>query len=165
MKPSQSKIKETAKSYDDGPNQHENATTIDLSNLIQAVDFDGDSVTLSGDFTIKVTDDTPVLVAGATDTSGSVEEAALAGVSSPGDLYGTGNDPTHAHGAAVISGSIANLVSFGADGPTFDPNGGNAGFAFALADNSAHDFGVMSHGQEVNFVTLSAVTDGAHTSR
>src|SRR5580658_5011329 len=145
---------------DDAPGQGMNTLTIDLSGLIQAVDASGVTITFANDFKIVVTDDVPLLT-GVTSLSGSVEEAALAGVSSPGDLYGTGNDPTHAHGAAVISGSISGLVAFGADGPAFDAHNGNDGFQFAVASNSTHDFGVTSHGQEVNFVTLSAMTDGA----
>src|SRR5262249_58415681 len=77
----------------------------------------------------------------------------------PGDLDGDGSG--HRLGAAFANGSLSGLVSFGADGHAVDASGGNAGFQFAVADGSSHDFGVTSHGQEVDYVTLSAVTDGA----
>ena len=46
---------------DDAQGGAENSASLDLSGLVQAVDFDGDATTLSGDFTITVKDDVPVL--------------------------------------------------------------------------------------------------------
>src|SRR5262249_47294731 len=100
---------------DDATGQGINTATIDLSGLVQAFDVVGLSITLSNDFKIVVTDDVPVLTSGT--ASGGVEEGALAGVASPGDQFGGGNDPQHQHGLAVVSGSLTDLVAFGADGP------------------------------------------------
>src|SRR4029077_3855775 len=100
---------------DDATGQGINTATIDLSGLVQAFDVVGLSITLSNDFKIVVTDDVPVL-ASAT-ASGSVEEGALAGVAPPGDQFGSGTDPQREHALAVVSGSLAGLVAFGADGP------------------------------------------------
>ena len=118
----------------------------------------GLTITLAKDFAIVVTDDVPLLT-GITDTSGSVAEGALSS-GSPGDLYGNGDE--HMGVAAAVSDSLSGLVAFGADGPALDGAHGKDGFQFAVATDTAHDFGVTSHGQAVDFVTLSAVTDGAH---
>ena len=93
----------------DEASQGRDTTQIDLSNLIKAVDFDGDSVTLSGDFKITVTDDVPVLTAAA---SGAVFEA---GLSSATDPFGTGNHAGSASFATEASGTLG--IHFGADGP------------------------------------------------
>ena len=145
---------------DEAPGHGANTATIDVSGLIQAVDAQGLTLTFANDFTIIVTDDVPILTASA--TSGSVEEAALAGVASPGDLYGAGNDPQHAHGLAVASGSLAPLVSFGADGPAMETlrigdQGATLvtdGFQFTVA-TGAHPFGLTSHGAAVDFLTVA----------
>src|SRR5579883_718221 len=139
---------------DNGPNQSESAATLDLSTLIKAVDFDGSTVPLSGDFKIAVVDDNPVLTS-ATDISGTVQEGALAS-GSPGDLFGAGNEQGQSGLATVASGSIANLVSFGADGPAAAKGGAVDGFTFSVAGSASHDFGVTSHGQEVDFVTVTS---------
>jgi len=48
-------------------NAVEDTAALDLSSLVQAVDGDGDSVTLSGDLKVTVTDDIPVLTSVSTD--------------------------------------------------------------------------------------------------
>ena len=144
---------------DDAAGGGQNSATIDLSALVQAVDFDGDSVALSGDFQITVIDDVPVLVSGAATVTGTVDEGALTSTGSGGtDLYGNGND--HGTSATITaSGSLASLVSFGADGPAFSGTHTD-GFQFAAASGT-HDFGVKSHGVEVDFfqVTTSGTTE------
>src|SRR5712671_4403899 len=128
--------------------------TFDLSGLVQAVDFDGSTVTLGGsDLKVTITNDTPVLT-GQIDITHGVDEGALVASATGGDLYGGGNDP----GSPAVSGSLATLVALGADGPALDGDG-NAGFQFAVADGTTHDFLVKSHGVEVNFVTLTASAD------
>ena len=131
------------------------ADALHLAFNYTAQDFDGD--TASGSFTVTTADDTPVLT-GAT-TSGAVDEGGLSTAS--GDLYGDGNgqgqDQVVVHTATLLPG----LVHFGADGPAIDQNGGASGFRFAVADGSTFVFGVKSHGQDVNYVTLSAVTETA----
>src|SRR3984957_10016628 len=153
---------------DDAPGQGANSLTIDLSGLVQAVDAAGLTITLSGDFKITVVDDIPELT-GQT-ASGGVDEGALAVASgTPGDLYGSGNDQGHEGASTVVTGSLSGLVSFGADGPetvtVHNVETGTAvladGFQFAVGNNSTHDFAVTSHGQQVNFVTLSSTSDGA----
>src|SRR6202022_3866539 len=46
--------------------QAENSATVDLSGLVQAVDFDGDTVTLANDFKVTIVDDVPLVNATAT---------------------------------------------------------------------------------------------------
>src|SRR5262249_41358626 len=141
------------------------------SGLVQAIDFDGDTISLStgtpsvsSDFTVTVADDAPVLTSGkvtATVDEGGLRDTAHGGT----DSYGTGNDHgfTIAAGGGLLSGSLNNDVSFGADGPALAKLGGVPlianGFQFAVTDG-AHDFGVMSHGVEVDHIALSSQTVG-----
>ncbi len=139
---------------DDASGHGANTATVDLSGLVQAVDAAGLTITFANDFKIVVTDDVPVLSTAT--AGGSVEEAALAGVASPGDLYGSGHDPGHQQGLAVASGSLADLVRFGAAGPAV---AGSAhpvadGFQFAVA-TGGHDFGLSSHGAAVDYLTVT----------
>src|SRR5579883_2071117 len=145
---------------DDAAGQGANTATIDLSGLIQAVDAAGLIITFANDFKIVVGDDVPVLAGAA--AAGSVEEAALAGMASPGDLFGRGNDPGRANGLAVVSGSLADLVSFGADGPAIASVPSDKGAAHWVADgfqlavaSGAHDFGLTSHGAAVDYLVVT----------
>jgi T1SS-143 domain-containing protein len=148
------------------PGSAEDTSTIDLSGLVQAIDFDGDILSLStgtpsasSAFTVSVTDDMPELTGGS--VIRGVDEGALTPVT---DSYGTGNDPHAASSASggflLQSGSLNGLVSFGADGPALSgaiPLIAH-GFQFAVASGTPHDFGVMSHGVEVDYVTLSSTS-------
>ncbi len=151
-----------------------NSQTIDLSGLVQAVDFDGDTVTLSGDFSVSVKDDVPVLVSKASAT-GTVDEGGLTQVSSGfdhdhdrgTDLYGNGND----RGApTAVSGTLFGLVSFGADGPDgkggASITGGDTGaFQFvsqAKADTWLQGLDLTSHGLSVDAATIS-ISNGIET--
>ena len=127
------------------------ADALNLTFKYTAQDFDGD--TANGTFTVSDVDDVPVLT-GQT-TSGAVFEDGLSAAN--GDLFGNGNSPQDQN--VVQTATLPGLVSFGADGPAIDQSGGASGFRFAVADGSTFDFGVKSHGQEVNYVTLSAVTE------
>jgi T1SS-143 domain-containing protein len=143
--------------------QGANSLAVDLSGLVQAVDADGVAITLSKDFAITVTDDVPALTA--PPLPGVVDEGALNGTASPGDLFGSGNEHDASfHSAASLSGSLAALVSFGADGAAANIVGSTSqakGFQFAVANGDTHDFLVQSHGQEVNFVTIANNAPGA----
>ena len=139
--------------------RRESSVTLDLSSLVQATDFDGDTLALSGDFKIIVTDDTPVAVSNT--ASATVDEGGLVS-GTPGDLYGTGNDP----GAATsATGSLSGSVQFGADGPAATP------FQFvdhATADTWLTGLNLTSHGQSVDFAdingnVLTAWTGGGPT--
>src|SRR3984957_19135813 len=147
---------------DDAPGGAENSASLDLSGLVQAVDFDGDATTLSGDFTITVKDDVPVLAPFA-DASGSVDEGALHYSTTVGDLYGAGNDQGDGDhdqddfATATASGSLWNLVSFGADGP--------AANAFQLvAQTQANawltSLNITSHGDKIDVATFSTDSHG-----
>ncbi len=120
---------------------------------ITANDFSYTASGSAGVFTINVTDDIPVLAGSATV---NVDEGALAS-----DAYGSGNDEGVSGAAAAVTSSISGTVAFGADGTSFDAGGHNTGFQFAVGNGTKQDFGVKSHGQEVNFVTLSPVTETA----
>src|SRR5262249_48827978 len=98
----------------DDSRQGEDHTRVSLAGLIKAVDFDGDSVTLTHDFSVRVKDDVPQLAFGEK-VIGHVDEGALVSTRNDGtDSYGDGNDP----GGSVttdnhIAGSLRDLVDFG----------------------------------------------------
>jgi T1SS-143 domain-containing protein len=130
--------------------------TVDLSGLIQAVDFDGSKVTLSGDFMISVADDQPVIIA----ASGSVFEA---GLTSATDSYGSGSAVGAQGDPASASGT---LVHFGADGPAvptsttetvLSPGSGLTEFTNNLGSDAAND--VTSHIGNVNLVLAQPAED------
>ena len=87
--------------------------TIDFSSAIQYTDFDLDTITLQGGFTITVEDDIPVAVTGDT---GRVDEDDLTGVGHPGnsDVVNPSDDLADPS-PLTVSGSFG--VDFGADGP------------------------------------------------
>src|SRR5262249_15564436 len=101
------------------------SATIDLSGLVQAIDFDGDVLSLSSgtpsvssDFAVTVADDGPMLTNGK--VASTVDEGGLRDKGHGGtDSYGTGNDHgfTIAAGGGILAGSLNTDVSFGADGP------------------------------------------------
>jgi T1SS-143 domain-containing protein len=102
-----------------------------------------------GAFTVTVTDDVPLVNANAAPVLGAVDEGGLTAAT---DGYGTGNDPAFAASASGLSGSLNNLVKFGADGP--------AGTAFQFVDPTTAgawvaSLGLNSHGFAVNAVSIS----------
>src|SRR5262249_41546165 len=102
----------------------ETTFTLDLSGLFTAVEFDGETLALSGDVSGTIIDDSVQLVSGASST-GSVDEGALVitGTSGGTDLYGDGTDHGQSGAFVTTSGhSLSGLVNFGADGP--DGTGG-----------------------------------------
>ena len=76
---------------DDPNGLGENSVSVDLSGLVQATDFDGDSVPLAGDFSVTVVDDVPL--------QGAIQNAIMPSV-----------NLTDAHGTWS--------PMFGADGPS-----------------------------------------------
>jgi T1SS-143 domain-containing protein len=114
----------------------EDGTIIDFSQLVSALDYDGDAIPLvSGSFNVDVTDDVPVL------TSGQVIAALDEGV-----LPDT---------AATASGSLQTLVSFGADGPAA------AGFHLvdaSTASNWIASLGLSSGGFAIDAATINGST-------
>ena len=137
---------------DDGPNQNETSTTIDLSGLIEAVSGSGQTITLSKDVTVTVTDDAPV------DTSaleeGPVFEGGLRDAAHGGtDPFGNGTDSSQIS-VGEGAGFLNLLVAFGADGPSATP------FGFTVANNSALNLGITSHGAAVDFATVTTSASG-----
>src|SRR5262249_37878304 len=129
------------------------AAIFDLSALVQAVDFDGDALPLSGDFKVTVTDDAPVTVS-ATALGGTVNEGGLA----------NGNEtaaasPTVFTGA---SGSLDTLVHFGADGKNATPFGFVSSASDALAALGIHSHGVLVDTAQVSGTTLTASAGGTN---
>jgi T1SS-143 domain-containing protein len=129
----------------------------DLGSNSDHINADGFSYTSSGTsvgaLTLNIIDDVPVLAGSATV---NVDEGALVS-----DAYGSGNDQGASEALFAVTSSISGTVAFGADGPSFDATGHNTGFKFAVADGTTQDLGVKSHGQDINFVTLSALTETA----
>ncbi len=136
------------------------SASFDLSGLVKAVDFDGDSVGLaSGGISITITDDTPTLVS-ATEPLATVSEG---GLSVPGETTDhsvhidaiTGNDQGAATSAA---GTLTGLVHFGADGAA-------AGGGFHLiaqndtdATHEVAGLNLTSLGSSVDQATISGNT-------
>ena len=143
----------------------ENTETIDLSGLLQAVNSDGLAVTLSHDFTVVVTEDLPVAIAGASSPTGTVAEGGLQDAAHGGtDPFGEGNGGGLT-GIEEPTGSLDALVAFGAAGPN-----ATTPFRFAVANDSTINLGLTSHGAAVDFATvttsglgetLTAYTDGS----
>uniref|UniRef100_UPI00261EC2ED retention module-containing protein n=1 Tax=uncultured Methylophaga sp. TaxID=285271 RepID=UPI00261EC2ED len=154
--------------------QGENLEVINFSSIIEATDFDGDTITLDNDFYIKIVDDMPV----ATGESVSVtvdEDDIQTDNSSGNDSFDNDSDGSYTGepvtvfgyttdffnifnggGPATTSGSVATLVSFGAD-----ENG-----TFSLGNDFAALEGqnLTSKGDELSFEvngdTLVASADG-----
>ena len=142
------------------PIDHNGAATLDLSGLVQAVDFDGDAVALAAkNLQVTITDDAPLLTA----KSGSVDEG---GLTSATDPFDTGNDPGF---ATTASGSLG--IHYGADGPAA---AGSLAFAdqahaannVTVTDGNGHAFALASltsHGEAVHFGLLDSQTLVAYT--
>ena len=92
-----------------GTNDNDEALlAINLSSVLVATDADGDFIPLTGAFTISVENDIPVQVG--TPVTGTVYEDLLTG--------GNPDTPANPAGASTVAtGTLAGLVSFGADQP------------------------------------------------
>ena len=139
-----------------------------------AKDADGDPV--DGAFAVTVDDDSPVITA-ASVQNGAVDEERLTG-GNAGDSYGDGGDVTPAQGDdgnLTASGTLG--ISYGIDGPANVVTGGVGGaivdgpVTFTDHANAANNVSVVdsngqavnlanlkSHGQDVHFALLDAVT-------
>jgi T1SS-143 domain-containing protein len=96
------------------------AATLDLSSFIVATDGDGDFVNLaSGTFKVDVQDDIPVLTSGTVSIVVDEDDinTAWSQGTSPSDGSGDGSLTEGSTGAAIVTGSLAGLVSTGADEP------------------------------------------------
>lgn len=147
-----------------GPLDHEagngeNLLVLNLSSIINATDRDGDTITLDNDFYIKVVDDVPI-VSGES-VSATVDEddikTSLSQGNYPNDGNGdgsyTGSPYVGGSGPANVSGSVASLVSFGADGGTF-------GLVLAGSDLPELTSKGAMVTYEVDDGTLTAMADG-----
>ena len=105
---------------------NENSLSIDFGSALQATDFDGDFIPLTGKVTVNVTDDIPVLTGTAAsitvdeddiETAGSAGSAPDDGDAVDGSFTGPGGVDTQGP-ANATSGSLAGLVvAPGADDP------------------------------------------------
>ncbi len=132
--------------------QGSNADAINFGAIIKVTDFDGDSVTLDGAFSVKITDDVPVLSGGKEDRL--VDEDDIRTFQSTGnnpndgdsDGSFTGNPIGNNSGPAFISGSLAGLIKGGADD--------TVKFSF-IDENSARaaleNLGLSSKGTELRY--------------
>ncbi|TKW78016.1 MAG: hypothetical protein DI543_12620, partial [Bradyrhizobium icense] len=93
------------------PQNTENLLNINLSSVVRFTDYDSDSITLSGGFSITVQDDIPVQTTAS--VSGSVQEDALTLLNSNGQSVGNAEGGQ----TTVAAGSLATLVKVGADEP------------------------------------------------
>ncbi|NBB49537.1 hypothetical protein GVN24_14735, partial [Rhizobium sp. CRIBSB] len=108
--------------------QGSDANAINFGAVIQATDFDGDSVSLNNAFSITITDDVPVL--SGTKENRTVDEDDISTMADglPGGSLGTspednntvdgsytGSPSSNTTGPAFISGSLSNLIKGGAD--------------------------------------------------
>ncbi|HKS19362.1 MAG TPA: DUF5801 repeats-in-toxin domain-containing protein, partial [Bradyrhizobium sp.] len=100
-------------------NNDSQTLTLNFASAIQFTDFDGDSITLSGGFSITVEDDLPILTTAT--ISRTVDEddinTAWSQGTSPSDGNGDGSLTEGSTGAAIVTGTLAGLVSVGADEP------------------------------------------------
>jgi T1SS-143 domain-containing protein len=129
-----------------------NADAINFGAVIKVTDFDGDSVTLDGAFSIKITDDVPVL--SGTKETRIVDEDDIKTSQSTGtsptdrddDGSWTGGPGQGGNGPAFIDGSLANVIKGGADE--------SLKFAFideAAAIRALESLGLSSKGEELSY--------------
>ncbi|HET9717721.1 MAG TPA: DUF5801 repeats-in-toxin domain-containing protein, partial [Pseudolabrys sp.] len=133
-------------------------TTLHFGNVIQASDFDHDSVVLKDKVDIKVRDDVPVLVSSAS-VHAFVDEDDINNSQSqgthPNDGSAVDGSLTAGNGAAIVSGTLTGLVQSGADEP----------LTFRLVQNEAAirdylvDLGLRSKGELLSYdIDLNAGT-------
>ncbi len=135
-------------------------TSINFGGLIKAVDYDGDAVTLDGKFEIRVRDDIPVVKSGP-GLSLIVDEDDIATNLSQGtspndgnaDGSYTGDAGNNNPGPATVSGSVASLVSAGADEQ----------LTFSFTGNAAStlgSLGLSSQGRSLSYTVQNGVLIG-----
>ncbi|MFN3317701.1 MAG: DUF5801 repeats-in-toxin domain-containing protein [Allorhizobium sp.] len=137
----------------------EDVNAIDFGSVIQATDFDGDSVLLTNSFSVTIRDDVPELVRGASeDRTVDEDDISTIGNVIPGESLGTspndgaadgsvtGSAGNNQPGPAFISGSLAGLVKSGADEAlTFSFINGN------VARGMLESLGLSSKGAELSY--------------
>jgi T1SS-143 domain-containing protein len=147
---------------DHAPGLNENNLTIALGTIIQATDFDGDTVTAGANgVVITVNDDTPIATT-ATFT-GTVDEDGVAG----GIAGGTGDV---AGEATVATGNVSTLFQSGADSPlTYSLTNATAGLPALTSGGVAVTYAVAgnvltaSAGGATVFTFSVNATTGAYT--
>jgi T1SS-143 domain-containing protein len=147
---------------DHAPGLNENNLTITLGTIIQATDFDGDTVTAGANgVVITVNDDTPIATT-ATFT-GTVDEDGVAG----GIAGGTGDV---AGEATVATGNVSTLFQSGADSPlTYSLTNATAGLPALTSGGVAVTYAVAgnvltaSAGGATVFTFSVNATTGAYT--
>ena len=144
---------------DHAAGNEENDLTINLGAIVQATDFDGDSVTGNATgLVITVDDDTPIATAGTStgtvDEDGVVEGIADAG---PGDGIAGGTGDV-AGEATVATGSVTALFQSGADEPL------TYGFA-ANAVATLQALGLTSGGVALSYAIGAEHGDGVCAGR
>ncbi len=143
----------------------EDVNAIDFGSVIQATDFDGDSVLLTNSFSVTIRDDVPELVRGASeDRTVDEDDISTIGDRFPGESLGTspndgnadgsftGSQGNNQPGPAFISGSLASLVKSGADESlTFSFINGD------VARGMLESLGLSSKGAELSYEIRNGV--------
>lgn len=138
---------------------------IDFGQIIKASDFDGDSVSLEGYFSVTIRDDVPELVRGASeDRTVDEDDISTIGDRFPGESLGTspndgnadgsftGSQGNNQPGPAFIAGSLASLVKSGADESlTFSFINGD------VARGMLESLGLSSKGAELSYEIRNGV--------
>jgi T1SS-143 domain-containing protein len=138
---------------------------IDFGQIIKASDFDGDSVPLTGYFSVTIRDDVPELVRGASEhRTVDEDDISTLGDRFPGESLGTspndgnadgsftGSQGNNQPGPAFLSGSLASLVKSGADESlTFSFINGD------VARGMLESLGLSSKGAELSYEIRNGV--------
>ncbi|MBU0834533.1 MAG: VWA domain-containing protein [Alphaproteobacteria bacterium] len=138
---------------------------IDFGQIIKASDFDGDSVPLTGYFSVTIRDDVPELVRGASEhRTVDEDDISTLGNRFPGESLGTspndgnadgsftGSQGNNQPGPAFLSGSLASLVKSGADESlTFSFINGD------VARGMLESLGLSSKGAELSYEIRNGV--------
>ncbi|MDZ7873384.1 MAG: DUF5801 repeats-in-toxin domain-containing protein [Rhizobium sp.] len=138
---------------------------IDFGQIIKASDFDGDSVPLTGYFSVTIRDDVPELVRGASEhRMVDEDDISTLGDRYPGESLGTspndgkadgsftGSQGNNQPGPAFLSGSLASLVKSGADEAlTFSFINGD------VARGMLESLGLSSKGAELSYEIRNGV--------
>ena len=133
---------------DHAPGQGQNSLPIHFGAALQATDFDGDSIPLTGKVTVNVTDDVPVLTDAAPVTL-TVDEDDIETAGSTGSAPDDGD---------AVDGSFTGQPGVDTQGPANATSGSLAGLVVASGADDPLSFGFVSEADVRAFLTAQNLT-------
>ena len=135
---------------DHAPGAGQNSLSIDFGSALQATDFDGDAIPLTGKVTVNVTDDVPVLTGTAAVTI-TVDED---------DIETAGSTGSQPDDGDVVDGSFTGPGGVDTQGPANATSGSLAGLVVAPGADDPLSFGFVSEATVRAFLTAQNLTLG-----